>query len=87
MKTREEILAETRWRLEQMEAQVRASGKRVVPMTPEQQREHEQLTAELYAWTEKLLEPRQKTVRERLERAGVRVAFDMIWRSRVGGRP
>lgn len=83
MKPISEILADTRWRLEQMEAQVRASGKRVVPMTPEQQREHEQITAELYAWTEKLrAESRQKTVRERLERAGVRVAFDMIWRSR-----
>lgn len=97
MKPLDELMADWRRNLDWMEAQVRESSKRIVPLTPEQQLEHEQMVRVLLderkrlraaearqspTATEALMSAARDRLRERLERAGVETAFDMIWRSR-----
>ena len=96
MKPLDELMADWRRTIAWMEERVRESGKRIVPLTPEQQLEHEQMVRVLLDERKRLrgAEARQSPsvkalakagrdrIRERLERAGVETAFDMIWRSR-----
>lgn len=99
MKPRDELMSDWRRNLAWMEEQVRESGKRIVPLTPEQQLEHEQMVRvlmeerarlraeeqarsdEIAGWLGLVVAPRP-TLRERLRKAGISTAFDMIWRSR-----
>lgn len=99
MKPLDELMADWRRTIAWMEDRVRESGKRVQPLTPEQQLEHEQMVRVLMEEREKLRAEKQAlsdeiadwiglvvaprpTLRDRLQRAGISTAFDMIWRSR-----
>lgn len=85
MKTRDEILADIRWRIEWMEARSTELG---ANLSERDRQTYERLSAEAEDYLASLglprlfEESRLLPVRDRLKRSGVSLEFDMIQRSR-----
>ena len=84
MKPLDELMADWRRTIAWMEEQVRESGKRIVPLTPEQQLEHEQMVRVLMEEREQLRasEAARPSAVQALARAGqeqVRHGIEFNW--------